>query len=218
MTKKITDIVLGLAICIFILSFSTVTTLNHRDLYYADAEKYQVHETVGLTLDEVKENYDVLIDYNSLLGGGELVFPDFYMSEGGEIHFEEVRAIFVGIQIMAIITFFVLILGFGIKIKNHEYKFLLYGSVATVVIPLVLGIAVAINWEWAFVTFHEIAFSNDYWIFDPNLDPVIMILPSEFFMHCAIMIVTIALVLSAVCAFLFYVLKRRNINKLNEKT
>ena len=34
-----------------------------------------------------------------------------------------------------------------------------------------------------FVLFHEIVFRNDYWMFSSVTDPVIKILPEEFFMH-----------------------------------
>jgi integral membrane protein (TIGR01906 family) len=45
-----------------------------------------------------------------------------------------------------------------------------------------------VNFSRAFVVFHEIAFSNDYWIFDPRIDPVIRILPEWFFMYAAFLI------------------------------
>ena len=42
---------------------------------------------------------------------------------------------------------------------------------------------IVVNFEGSFVLFHKTMFNNDYWIFDPNLDPVINILPEEFFFH-----------------------------------
>ena len=44
---------------------------------------------------------------------------------------------------------------------------------------------IASNWEAFFIGFHHVMFSNDYWLFDPLRDPVILLLPEQFFFHCA---------------------------------
>ena len=46
-------------------------------------------------------------------------------------------------------------------------------------------------------------FDNDYWIFDPNLDPVITILPEEFFLHAGVMILVLIL-LSSILIYATY--------------
>ena len=69
------------------------------------------------------------------------------------------------------------------------------------------------NWEWCFVTFHHIAFDNDYWIFDYTTDPVINILPDTFFMHCAIMILAIVLFCAVVSFVAGSVLQQKRNNK-----
>ena len=72
-------------------------------------------------------------------------------------------------------------------------------SILAVALPAVIGLFVAVNWDWAFVTFHHIAFDNDYWIFDPATDPVINILPDTFFLHCALLILGGVVLGSVVC-------------------
>ena len=59
----------------------------------------------------------------------------------------------------------------------------------TVAIAAAVLLAVVIDWEWAFEIMHSLLFDNDYWLFNPKTDPVIKILPDEFFMHCGIMII-----------------------------
>ena len=39
---------------------------------------------------------------------------------------------------------------------------------------------IVINFEKSFVIFHKLLFSNDYWVFDPEKDPIILMLPEEF--------------------------------------
>ncbi len=47
--------------------------------------------------------------------------------------------------------------------------------------PLLLTVPILLNFEKSFIIFHKLLFRNDYWVFNPNLDPVINILPEEFF-------------------------------------
>ena len=73
-------------------------------------------------------------------------------------------------------------------------------------LPAVLGIIVYAAWDEAFNLFHHAFFRNDYWIFDPAVDPVITILPDRFFLHCALAVVVFfpggkPAVLRAVSAF-----------------
>ena len=107
------------------------------------------------------------------------------MSEHGRIHFVEVKRIFYMIQYLCIVTGILLLAGLIRKLPRRDYGSLKLISIFTLSIPLVLGVAVSLNWEYFFIKFHELFFRNDYWIFDPVTDPVILILPDEFFFHCA---------------------------------
>ena len=64
----------------------------------------------------------------------------------------------------------------------------LTGFVTAAIAAAVL-MAIVIDWEWTFETMHGLLFDNDYWLFNSKTDPVIKILPDEFFMHCGIMII-----------------------------
>ena len=52
-------------------------------------------------------------------------------------------------------------------------------------LPLVLGlVGVFIGFEQFFTLFHQILFvGDDTWLFDPAKDPVILILPENFFLQ-----------------------------------
>lgn len=184
--SRLGTLLTALAGVCFLVSFSVVLVLNLRQIYYHDAKELRLAEQAGLTEEQLRENYDVLIDYNLIWTGvDELEFPDFPMSEHGRIHFEEVRRIFIGLQVLMIVSLGLLIFGLWSKIRKEAYECLRMTAVLSLVIPTVLGAAVAWNWEWFFVTFHRIAFSNDYWLFDPSVDPIIEVLPDIFFLHCA---------------------------------
>ena len=60
----------------------------------------------------------------------------------------------------------------------------LASGILCIVLPAFLGIMVAVNWEYVFVTFHQLVFNNDYWMFDPTTDPIINIL--RMFILCIV--------------------------------
>ena len=63
-----------------------------------------------------------------------------------------------------------------------------------------IGALAAVDFDRFFTLFHAIFFpGKDNWLFHPRLDPVILILPQEFFRNCAILILAVLL---AVCTAL----------------
>ncbi|MGN0299161.1 MAG: TIGR01906 family membrane protein [Lachnospiraceae bacterium] len=202
MIKKISDLMLAVCCMFFIISAAVVFTLNFRPLYYADIDWLKIEETSGYPREVIQENYDALIDYNSMWFSGELEFPSLTMSEEGKIHFEEVKVIFVLFQQMLLVTGILCAAGIIWKWKKDRI-FLKWASIFTVVIPVIVGILVALNWDAVFITFHKLCFKNDYWIFDPSTDPVIEILPDAYFMHCAIMILVLVILGSIICRVVY---------------
>jgi integral membrane protein (TIGR01906 family) len=44
-----------------------------------------------------------------------------------------------------------------------------------------------VGFDTFFIKFHELFFSNDDWLFNPATDPIINVLPEQFFMYCFIL-------------------------------
>ncbi|MGN0203815.1 MAG: TIGR01906 family membrane protein [Coprococcus sp.] len=205
------QVLLGLILCLFIISVSVTVTLNFRPLYYADIHLLNIQETSGRSEEDIRANYDALIDYNRLFNHAPLSFPTCTMSESGRIHFEEVKHIFDLFGWMAIITLPLVIAGVILTRIWHRYLWIGLAGIFSIVLPVLLGIMIAVNWNYVFVTFHQLVFNNDYWIFDETTDPVITILPDTFFMHCALMIFALVIICSIFCLFICrYLSKKRN--------
>ena len=192
-----------------ILSLSVTFALNFRPLYYFDISYLKIAETSGYPEEEIRANYDTLIDYNSMFSHEKLSFPTLAMSESGRIHFAEVKRIFVFVQYLAVISLILCVILTLYQRRRGDFRFLKPAALLTTAIPLVLGLLIALNWDAFFVTFHHIFFNNDYWIFDAATDPVITILPDAFFMHAAILILVCVLLGSFLC----YIAGRR-LNRL----
>lgn len=182
---SVTNLLLGWIGFLFIAAFSVVLVLNLRTIYYFDIQAQQLVQQTGLSEQEIRKNYDTLIDYNLMTKRvKKLEFPDFPMSEQGELHFREVKRIFIAVQVLCVVCGAVTAIGLVRKLLHRDYGSLKLMSIFTVLIPAILGVLAVWDWEAFFTGFHELFFQNDYWLFDPVTDPVIQILPDAFFFHC----------------------------------
>ena len=208
-TLKFWHGVLALVLTFAVLSGSVIFTLAFRPLYYRDIKALHIEAHSGISEAEIRENYDALIDYNMSWEKGLLTFPTLPQSTEGQIHFQEVKDIFDLFKYIGIGSLLLGAIGILIMRGRGEYLYLKYTSVLAVALPAAVGCLVAIDWQRAFVLFHEIAFDNDFWIFDPATDPVIEILPNAFFLHCAILILCGIVVGSLVSGLLYRFIKTR---------
>ncbi|MDO5422912.1 MAG: TIGR01906 family membrane protein [Eubacteriales bacterium] len=201
--KKLTpaNLLLGLLGTLFLLSLCVTLTLNARFLYYQDLDA--LSQESGLPAEEIRANYDALIDYNSMFFHGELSFPTLPMSEHGQIHFEEVKQIFVFLQYACIISGILFLSGAWLQLRKKRYGFLFTTWVISTVFPLLVGLLAALNWDWFFVAFHHLLFRNDYWLFDPATDPIIDLLPDSYFFRCLVVIAVLMVVLTQGCGLLY---------------
>ncbi|MCH5272093.1 MAG: TIGR01906 family membrane protein [Lachnospiraceae bacterium] len=200
---------LSLVLSLFIIGVSVVGTLAFRPLYYADFKGLHIAETSGYSEEEIRENYDALIDYNMAWKDGELSFPTLPMSENGKTHFEEVKEIFDVFKYFALFGGILGAAGIVFMAKKKEYRYLKMTAIISCGLPVILALLVAVSWEQVFVLFHKLFFRNDYWIFDSTTDPVILLLPDEFFMHCALLIFGGILFGAAVCMAFYLIIRRK---------
>ncbi len=209
---KISNLIMGLALGIFILGFSVKFVLNFTPLYSFDISYLSIDERIGMDKEALLENYKTVIRYIESPSINKLVFPDFPMSREGEIHFYEVKEIFNKFDLLfygSLIVLIIFIL-FRWKRKIQDYSYLKTGAYLSLILPLLLALPFAVNFSRAFVIFHELFFDNDYWIFDPATDPIILALPEEFFFHCALVILAILILGFILSVGLYKRLNKRN--------
>lgn len=200
---RLFQILFSLAFSLFIIASAVKFTLMFKPLYYFDIQYLNIVDHSNFSKDEIVKNYDYVIDY--LLSSKEQDFklPSIPYSKYGQIHFKDVKRIFTSIDILLIETGLISAIGLLITLKHKKIDFLKQTSSILIILPIVLLTAFMINFDAAFTIFHKIFFRNDYWIFDPDLDPIIKILPQEFFFHSALLIV-IVIILSIIILRLLY--------------
>lgn len=179
--KKFLNVLFSVCISIVIIVGVINFTVGFKQLYYFDIDYLNISELSGLSKDDIKLNYDYLIDYNLNKNVSEFKLPTLKSSPQGKIHFEEVRNIFQNINKLAKLLLVVSLVGIILSVKNKNIKILKTTSITLIIMPLLLTVPILLNFEKSFIIFHKLLFRNDYWIFNPDLDPVINILPEEFF-------------------------------------
>ncbi|MDE1549183.1 TIGR01906 family membrane protein [Jeotgalibaca caeni] len=210
MMQKIKNVFGSLAIFLFILTAAIAITINFTPLYSFDITYLDIEGLTGLSKEVIMENYQILMRYLNVPWVGELNMPDFPSSASGLFHFYEVKRLFMfnyGVMIITgIISFFFL----RNRKRSGELWQILNITRLMVFIPIFILFFIALNFNQLFVTFHQIFFNNDAWIFDWRTDPIILALPQEFFMHCFILVFVL---LEAGLWALYFWTKRQLSNK-----
>lgn len=189
----------------FALSLAIVLTIFISPLIYSlTISIFNLEPISGLGYQQLMDNYTQVLEYLVNPNILNLEMVHFSSSAGGLQHFSEVKTL-VMINFVVCIIFLILTLISIIKINQKQWQLLMrpYYSFA-VVLPLILLSGIIIAFDQVFVLFHKVLFSNDLWLFNPALDPVITVLPQELFM----LLFIIALLLYELVIFVVRLLTR----------
>lgn len=199
------NLICGLFISISIIAVSTIITLNFRFIYKFVVEKYNLVSITGLSSDILMINYNKLINYLQNPFNDKLELPNFPISNYGEIHFYEVKKIFLFLIFVGVIfIFFNIIYIATCRIKKRKtYEVIMIrnfnlGANILIIFFIILISAYTIDFSKAFILFHKIFFRNNYWIFDIKKDPIINALPEELFMIYGAIILGIIVMISII--------------------
>lgn len=171
------------SIFVFILTAAIALTILAIPIYQFSLHYLDIPERVGMSFDQIMDNYYAVLEYLHFPWVDTLVLPDFPVSASGAFHFWEVKILFYinyGLLLISGIgTFF-----YTRRLKRLKgWWRLVQPFKVAIFVPFVLLIVLAIDFDFMFVIFHEILFNNDAWIFSVATDPIITVLPQEFFMY-----------------------------------
>lgn len=171
--------------------------------YEKEYVKYNVTESLQMSLEDVMDVTEYMMDY--LIGReGELSVEtevdgksqDFF-NEQDRLHMADVRNLFLGglkLRNVFAVTAFVLFAAL-VFMKADMKKLLLkaYGIAMAVFAAVLafLGAAFTVDFTKCFTIFHKMFFTNDLWLFDPDTDYMIRMLPESFFSDMVIRIVLV---------------------------
>lgn len=193
--NRILTALLSIFVIIGILTFSIGLPIYFRPFYYAQIDSLGVTELTGHDKETVMEAYNELLDYLTIPGRpfGTGVFP---YSESGKQHFEDCKSLFDLNGVMFVLSLASVSVLMILKRKKaftparpFGKHFLLTCGASTLSAFALIGLLASINFDKAFTIFHMIFFpGKDNWMFDARMDRIILALPQDFFMNCAILI------------------------------
>lgn len=194
-SSRILSALFALCLILFILTAAIALPIYIRPFYYLHIEAMGLPEYAGVSAAQIREGYDAILDYLTLpdrpFSAG--VFP---FSAEGEAHFADCKVLFdlnrnvllgsgAGLAVLALLR---------LMKKTGPYRLgkrsaAFWASILALVLPLVVGALAALDFGRAFVIFHSLFFpGKTNWLFDWRTDPIILVLPQDFFMHCAMLI------------------------------
>ena len=153
-----------------------------------DLVSRQLHLAAQIQMSQVTlmHEFNRLMRYLVLPGGQSLVLPHFKMSANGLAHFKEVKHLFLLTAVIFLVTIVPALRGWRRDFKSgRQWRYIRPMQVA-LVMPIVIGLIASVSFDRFFVLFHELLFRNLDWQFDPLLDPIILVLPEQYFMLCFI--------------------------------
>ena len=232
--KKLTTLISVVAMmCAVIaaLAFSIWAAVygdSHYGFYKKEYQKYEVTEDLDMNIDHVMYVTEHMMNY--LIGKEEKLSvvttvegkeQDFF-NERDRLHMRDVRNLFLGgIKVggVCLIVAAAILTMFKKREKDWKRLFCRAYSIALgvwLVIGVLLGIAFSIDFTTCFTIFHKLFFTNNLWIFNPETDYMIRMLPEGFFLD---MVIRISKVFVAVLVLIWIVLfwGKRNYKKEEEK-
>lgn len=194
---KVKAIIRAVLIALVILSGAIAAPILFRPFYWWHIGPFQLDEWMGMTAGQIKEAYGQMMDYciglTDTFAVGVLPF-----SELGASHFADVRNLFLldlWVLVIAGILLAALCLldrGKPIRLRGHTPGY--WSAIGLIATFATVGSLASLDFNRAFTIFHKLFFpGKDNWIFDGREDPVIYMLPEEFFRNCAILILSVIL-------------------------
>lgn len=201
MKEKLLSLCKAVLTALCVLTGSIAVPLLLRPFHAWHVGPLDLEAASGLTREEIRVAYDQMMDYclglRTDFAVGVLPF-----SESGASHFADVRFLFLlDLWVLVLSAGALIALWFYCRHKAVElHRFgghgpAFWGCVGLGAAFALIGGLAALDFDRFFTLFHAVFFpGKDNWIFYTNQDPVILILPQEFFRNCAILILAVLLI------------------------
>lgn len=206
--NRLLSVLMSIITALTLLTGAIALPILVRPFYYAQIGPLNIEQNSGMSRSEIIEAYDDVLDYciglRDDFAAGILPF-----SQSGAEHFADCRPLFeLDLALFAAGAAALIILLIIDRRRIPLYRFRGHGAPfwgAAGLCGLLAAAAVyaALDFDGAFTVFHKIFFpGKGNWLFDPAADPVIKMLPEEFFRSCAILIFAAVILTSAVIMLL----------------
>ncbi len=216
MKNKLPTALFGVALAILILTVSIGLPIYVRPFYYIQIDTLNLVERTGYSYEVIKEAYDEVLDFCTIpwceFGAGELRW-----SEEGASHFADCKGLFLLnggallVSLAVVVTLLILKKKGIIELERPlGFDVSFFSGLGLLSVFTLLALLVSLDFNSAFVIFHSLFFpGKDNWLFNPYTDQIINVMPTQFFMNCAILIASSIIISSLIFVILGIVRRQR---------
>ena len=220
MKNAICKVLYVILFVVFVFTASLAAPIYSRRFYLDNIDSYASGQDLG----EAAEAYNDMMDYLTL--HKDFSLGSYEYSQEGKAHFEDCQRLFdinLSFLVISIVGIVILLtLEFTKKISLKMWGGLhasFYAALLALILPLIAVAVCAINFDEAFTLMHKILFpGKENWIFSSASDPIITILPQEYFLSCGILavgvlagMVGVSVIISIIKMTLSFWLMRRRV-------
>jgi integral membrane protein (TIGR01906 family) len=195
-------VIVGLAVAIVILAGSIAPFLNPVWVAF-EQDRSQATAWTGYTPAELRTATDAILadlivgppTFDVIVGGNPV------LNERERGHMADVRGVFSGFALLAIVALLIVIAGWrvaGPGAVDTYWRAIRDGTGLLVAGVVVIGVIGLLAFDLAFEVFHRLFFAGGTYTFDPRTDRLVQLFPEQFWLETSIAIGVVALVVSAV--------------------
>jgi len=201
---------LVLSVPVFLIIIASDIVIKTRFIYEYDFWRYEISEKTSIELTNLRkigkeirtyfQNNDEYLSVETTINNQ----MKFLFNQREIYHMKDVKNLINLIDTIGLIIGCVFIIfSFILVFHDHNWKetllrLILLSGLLSVFLVILISITFLVFFDYFFVLFHEISFSNDLWILNPKTDYLIMLFPESFFRDA-----TYAIGLLSMIEFLF---------------
>ena len=191
-------VVMLVALPVFLVTLNVRVLFNMPWVYNAGFERNGIEESTGVPQAELERVGDEIREYFNNDEEYMFIFLDarpLFTAREVE-HMRDVKALLGLVYTITYVTGAAVALYAGWGFRREGLRFLRRVSMAGVVggVGLVVtGVVLALGFPVFFTLFHQISFSNDYWVLNPSEHFLVVIFPYRFWLEATILLAAITI-------------------------
>jgi integral membrane protein (TIGR01906 family) len=197
---------IALATAVVIVAVSIIPFLTPQWVAFEQG-RAEATAWTGFTTDELRTATDAIL--SDLILGGEFdieVAATAVLNERERGHMGDVRTVFRGLWVLAIISILILLAASRRRDRSATWRAVRIGSIGLSVGVVVLGVIGLVAFDQLFEIFHQVFFPAGSYLFDPTTDRMVQLFPFRFWEESAI---AVGVVIFAICVVVGLVAGRR---------
>lgn len=197
---RVASILTGLATAIVIVTVAIIPFLTPQWVAFEQG-RAQATAWTGYTTGELRTATDAILSDLVFGGAFEVQVNGTPVLEARErAHMNDVRTVFRGLWILAVISVAVLVAASRRQDRQRAWRAVRGGSRGLIAGVIVLGVIGIFAFDQLFEVFHEVFFPAGSYLFDPTTDKLVQLFPFAFWDETTLVVGAVIIALAIIVA------------------